>query len=220
MENSLKDAIVSENKPEVSVITAVYNRELYLERAIKSLLEQTLTSWELIAVDDGSSDNSFSILKDYQKKYKNITIISQKHRKNAISKNTGIEFSRGKYITFLDSDDEYLSEHLTSRYNYMLNNPTIDLVHGGFRIIGNAFVTDKNDHRNLIPLYECIIGGTIFGKRKVFETLGGFVDIKYGEDSDFIERAVKIFNVKKVDYPTYIYHRDTPDSITNKIVRQ
>jgi len=220
MDYSLINRIVSENKPEVSVITAVYNRELYIERAVKSLLEQTLTSWELIAVDDGSSDNSFSILKEFQKKHKKITIISQKHRKTAISKNTGIEFSRGKYISFLDSDDEYLPEHLAIRYNYMLNNPTIDLLHGGIKIVGDAFVIDKNDHGNLIPLYKCIIGGTFFGKRKVFETLGGFVDIKYSEDSEFIERANKIFKVEKVDYPTYIYHRDNPGSITNTILHR
>ena len=69
----------------------------------------------------------------------------------------------------------------------------------------------------MIPLYECVIGGTFFGKREVFEQLRGFNNIPYSEDFEFLERALKIFKVEKVYYPTYIYHRDTMDSITNKI---
>ena len=63
----------------------------------------------------------------------------------------------------------------------------------------------------------CAIGATFFGKRKVFENLGGFDEISYAEDSNFLEKAERVFKVKKVYYPTYIYHHDTPDSITNKI---
>jgi glycosyltransferase involved in cell wall biosynthesis len=206
------------NKPEVSVITAVYNRESYLGRAINSLLKQTFASWELIAIDDGSTDESLKILKDFQDVYENIKVVTQNHKNSSESKNTGIKLSSGRYITFLDSDDEFLPSHLETRYNYMISHPEIDLLHGGVTIIGDSFVADKNDRNKMITLYNCVIGGTFFGKRKVFQTLGGFDDITYSEDSEFLERALKIFKVEKVIYPTYIYHRETPDSITNKLL--
>lgn len=205
------------NKPEISVITCVYNRESYIQRAINSLLKQTFTSWELIAIDDGSTDKSLKILTGFQNTYENIKVITQKNQNPSQSKNTGIKSSKGKYITFLDSDDEFLPSHLETRYNYMNTHPEIDIIHGGFTIIGDAFVTDRNNYKKMIPLYECVIGGTFFSKRKVFQSLGGFNDIFYSDDWEFLERALKIFKVEKVIYPTYIYHRETPDSITNKI---
>jgi hypothetical protein len=99
----------------------------------------------------------------------------------------------------------------------MRENPAVDIIHGGIEAIGNPYVKDKNDLSRLIHLNECYIGGTFFGKREVFEALSGFADIAYSEDSDFMERAQKVFNVKKVDFPTYIYYTDTPDSICNSV---
>lgn len=206
------------NNPEISVITAVYNREAYLSRAINSLLKQTFTSWELIAIDDGSTDESLKILIGFQDNNKNIKVFTQEHKNLSLSRNRGLNLSVGNFITFLDSDDEFLPSHLETRYNYMNSHPEIDLVHGGVTIIGNSFVADKNDRNKMITLYNCVIGGTFFGKRKVFQTLGGFNEIIYSEDSEFLDRALKIFNVEKIIYPTYIYHRETPDSITNKLL--
>jgi glycosyltransferase involved in cell wall biosynthesis len=205
------------NRPEISVITAVYNRDFTINRAINSLLAQNMKSWELIAINDGSEDNSLKILQDFEKKYENIRVVNQRHKNLPESRNRGIELSQGKYITFLDSDDEYLPQHLEIRYNYMLNHPEIDLIHGGVNIIGDVFVADRNNNKKLISLYDCVIGGTFFGKREVFEQLCGFNNIPYSEDFEFLERALKIFKVEKVFYPTYIYHRDIHNSITNKI---
>lgn len=207
------------DKPEITVITAVYNREKYIERAINSLLRQNYNNWELIVIDDGSVDGTPLILKKYHEKYKNIKIVSKKHKNLSSSRNAGIELSQGQYITFLDSDDEFLPSHLETRYNYMLNHPSTDLIHGGVTIIGDAFVADKDNLNNYISLSDCAIGATFFGKRKVFESLGGFDEIDYGEDTEFLIRAEKNFKIEKVNYPTYIYHRDTPDSITNKITK-
>jgi glycosyltransferase involved in cell wall biosynthesis len=204
--------------PEISVITAVYNREDVISRAINSLLRQTINFWELIVINDGSDDSTLFIIEEYEKIYRNIKVVTQLHKNLAESRNEGIKLAQGKYVTFLDSDDEYLPRHLETRYNYMLKNPDIDLIHGGVTIIGDAFVADRNDTKKMIPLYDCVIGGTMFGKRKVFEALGGFNNLQYSEDFEFLERASKIFNVGKVVYPTYIYHRETPGSITNKII--
>lgn len=206
------------NKPEISVITAVYNRDYVISRAINSLLKQTINSWELIAINDGSEDDTLRVLKEFEKNYTNIRVINQKHKSLSESRNRGIKTSVGNFITFLDSDDEFLPTHLETRYNYMINHHDVDLIHGGVTIIGDSFVADRYDRNKMITLYNCVIGGTLFGKREVFQTLGGFNNITYSEDSEFLERALKIFNVEKVIYPTYIYHRETPDSITNKLL--
>ena len=206
------------NKLEISVITAVYNRDYVISRAINSLLKQTVNSWELIAINDGSEDDTLRVLKEFEQNHTNIRVINQKHKNLSESRNRGIKTSVGNFITFLDSDDEFLPTHLETRYNYLINHPDVDLIHGGVTIIGDSFVADRYDRNKMITLYNCVIGGTLFGKRQVFRTLDGFNNITYSEDSEFLERSLKIFNVKKVIYPTYIYHRETPDSITNKLL--
>ena len=206
------------NSPEVSVILTVYNRAGYLRRCIDSLLAQSFTNWELISIDDGSVDNSHEILKGYESNHKNIKVARHENIKLPLSRNRGISLSSGKFITFLDSDDEYEKDHLLLRVKYMLEHPEIDLIHGGVDIIGHEYVRDKNEPEKFIHLSMCTVGATFFGKKKVFTGLNGFKNIKYSEDSEFLERAEKKFNVKKINFNTYIYHREAPDSITNTYV--
>ena len=203
--------------PEVSVILPVYNRAEYLQRSVGSVLRQSFTNWELIAVDDGSVDDSYEILKEYQDNNTKIKIIRQNNMKLPLSRNAGIYAAKGKYITFLDSDDEYKENHLLERVNYMNNHPEIDLIRGGADIIGNQYVRDKNDLNKFIHLSKCTIGATFFGRRDVFLALKGFREIQYSEDSDFWERAEKIFTTAKIYFKTYNYYRNVPDSITNSI---
>lgn len=201
--------------PAVSVILTVYNRENSLRRSVNSLLGQSFSNWELIAVNDGSSDNSLSILKEYEGLFSNIKVLTQENRKLAYSRNRGIYNSSGRYITFLDSDDEYESNHLSERVVFMENNPGTDLIHGGVKVIGNDFVRDKDNPFCFIHLSECTIGGTFFGRREVFESLNGFKENMYSEDSEFLQRAENVFKVKKVNFKTYIYHRESEDSLTH-----
>jgi glycosyltransferase involved in cell wall biosynthesis len=204
--------------PIVSVVLTVYNRANYLHRCIISLLNQSFKDWELIIIDDGSSDNSIDILKEYDSSYENIKVFQQENMKLPLSRNKGIELSKGKYITFLDSDDEYVNDHLLKRVEYLERHPEVDLIHGGVHIIGDEYVRDKNYPHKFIHLSECTIGATFFGKRKVFLELNGFKNLNYSEDSEFLERAEKRFKVAKVEFSTYKYHRDSPDSITNSYV--
>ncbi|MEG8947711.1 glycosyltransferase family 2 protein [Rosettibacter firmus] len=203
--------------PVVSIILPTFNRINYLERAINSVLKQTFKDWELIIVDDGSTDNSIKLIDNFILKHENIRYLRHSNRKTPLSTNAGILASTGKFITFLGSDDEYKSEHLKLRVDFMNNNTDVDLIHGGVEIIGFPYVKDKNDLKKLIHLSECVIGGTFFGKRNVFFELGGFRNLRYSDDSDFFERAQERFKIIKVDYPTYIYYRDTPDSICTTI---
>lgn len=209
--------LYKEYTPLVSVIIPTYNRLLLLKRAIDSVIEQTFKDWELIIVDDGSNDDTFNMVRKFQDRFENIKYIRHSNRKLPITMNTGITLSTGKYITFLGSDDEYKPEHLKLRIEYMQNNPGTDFIHGGVEIIGEPFVKDKHDLTKLIHIDDCVIGGTFFAKKEVFTTYGGFNNVYYSEDSDFFERIVSKVKITRVNFPTYVYYRDTPDSIASTI---
>jgi len=203
--------------PIVSVILPTFNRADYIKRAINSVINQTYRLWELIIVDDGSTDETFSVVEVCIKDFENVRYMKHKNRELPISLNVGIQACCGKYATFIGSDDVYKPDHLELRINYLQQHSNIDLIHGGIEVIGNPFVKDKNDLSKKVHLSNCIIGGTFFGKRRVFTELDGFKNLNYSEDSEFLERAEKKFVIQKVNYPTYVYHRDTADSITNNI---
>ena len=206
-------------KPVVSIIIAVYNRERTFFRALESVLSQSFQNFEVIIVDDGSYDNLQNILFKYSKYDYRIKYIYHTNRETAISLNTGIKIADGKFITFLDSDDEYTKEHLAKRIKYFQRNKNLDLIHSPATIIGNdedMYVPDARNKKKLIHLRNCIIGATIFGKKEVFHCLKGFRD-KYSYDSDFIKRASRSFMVEAFNIKTYIYYRNTKDSILTKL---
>lgn len=89
----------------VSIIVPVYNTESYLEKCLDSILAQTYKNIEIIIIDDGSTDNSYKILQEFQNKDKRIVLLQQKNSGQGVARNKGIEVSKGKYIFFVDSDD-------------------------------------------------------------------------------------------------------------------
>jgi len=91
--------------PKVSVVMPVYNVEPYLRQCLDSVLNQTLKEIELICVDDGSTDASLDILKEYAEKDNRITVITQKNLYAGVARNAGLSQARGEYLSFLDSDD-------------------------------------------------------------------------------------------------------------------
>jgi glycosyltransferase involved in cell wall biosynthesis len=181
------------------------------------VLEQSYKKWELIIVDDGSNDSSARLIEAYKIQYPCVKTFYQDHQNPSAARNNGVKLSEGDLITFLDSDDEYKKDHLKLRIDYLDKNPEIEFLHGGVQIIGNEYVPDKFDRMKLIHLSNCTIGATFFGKREIFIETGGFREIQYSEDSEFLERVVKHFSVKKIDFPTYVYHREVPDSITQTV---
>jgi len=201
--------------PLVSIILPTFNRVDYLERCINSVINQTYRNWELLIIDDGSNDSTFALVNKFLFSDERIRFAKHKNVGLPISLNRGINSSCGKFLTFLGSDDEYKTDHLQLRIDEMKKDENIDCVFGGVEIIGNPLVKDKNNPSKEIHIKDCIVGGTFFGKREMFLEMDGFKDIRYSEDSEFYERAIQKYKFVKVNYPTYIYYRDTPDSICN-----
>jgi len=209
-------------KYKVSIILTVFNRKQKIIRAIKSILKQTFKNFELIIIDDGSTDEVEKILFPILKKHNNFKYIRHSNRHTVLSMNTGLKIAEGELITFLDSDDEYSPEHIEKRVDFFKKNKNVDLIHSPALLIGKEkdfYVVDARNKKKLIHLNECIIGATFFGKRYVFFELEGFRKI-YSYDSDFFRRAKKKFNVEEIKIPTYIYHRDSKDSVVTLIKKK
>jgi len=204
--------------PFFSVIITTYNRAALLVRALDSLLCQTENDWEAIIVDDGSSDNTAECVSAFLNSGKKIKYIQQQRQGASVAKNTGVFLSKGKYITFLDSDDEYYPCHLQSRKEILQATPEVEFLHGGTKVLGDNYVPDRFDHGKLIHLRECAVGGTFFIKRELFFSLGCFAEISFGSDADFFDKIKRSGILKiRTDNSTYIYHREHSNSITNKL---
>ncbi|MDQ3193654.1 MAG: glycosyltransferase, partial [Bacteroidota bacterium] len=159
-------------KYKVSIVLTLFNSKNYYLRAVNSVLNQTFKNYELIIVDDGSTDAIETELFFLLKQNHDFIYIRHSNKGHALSLNTGINISTAKLITFLDSDDEYKPGHIEERVNYFENNKSVDLIYSPATIIGDEedlFVPDARDKSKLIHLNDCVIGGTFFGKRQVFE---------------------------------------------------
>ena len=211
--------ILNLKTPKVSIIIPVYNRKKLFFRAYDSVINQSFDDFELIVVDDGSSDGFHKKIFEIMKNDYRIKFIRHSNRGTALSLNTGICLSSGKYITFLDSDDEYGKEHIAKRVRFMNRNKSVEIIHSPAIMIGkeeDMFVPDATNKNKLIHLKDCVLGATIFGKRDAFKKLNGFRNI-FSYDSDFIKRAEKLLKVRRLEFLTYFYYRDTSDSVLTKL---
>ena len=106
----------------VSVIMPAYNRETYIRESIDSVLAQSFTDFELIVVDDGSTDSTAGIVQSYTDS--RIRLIRQPNRGVSVARNAGLEAVRGQFITFLDSDDLYYPDFLKVAFQLIQSNQT------------------------------------------------------------------------------------------------
>lgn len=190
----------------VSIVLATYNRLKDLPRCIDSVLQQTFQDWELVIIDDGSTDATADYALRLVMQDPRIRYMKQSNRKQALAKNAGIQASFGRFITFIDSDDRYLPHHIESRLALFEGDPKLDLVEGGFEAPEDMRVVDYYDQSRSISIHECVTGATFFGKREVFFELEGFQDVDFAEDTDFWLRAEKVFRTRKIQEPkTYVY---------------
>ncbi|MDZ7379554.1 MAG: glycosyltransferase [candidate division KSB1 bacterium] len=205
----------------VDIILCTFNRAHLIMRAVSSVQAQSYSHWRLLVVDDGSTDTTASLIKELQAQDSRVEYLWLPHGGLARARNAGIAHSSAPFITFIDADDEYTPEHVAVRVAYFGEHPEIDLVHGGVELVGDEqdhYVVDARDPTRLIHLRDCCIGATLFGRRAVFEKLGGFRLLPYSSESDFLARAQRQFRVQKVEWPTYRYHLE-PDDRTCKRIR-
>jgi glycosyltransferase involved in cell wall biosynthesis len=202
------------NPIKISVLMTVFNTDfIYVKRAIDSVLGQDFQDFELIIVDDGSSENDREALMKYVEQFEDkIIYIRHSNRGQSESINRGVLNSVGEFITILDSDDEYKPEHLSACLDAV---QTADLICSTTETVvdnqNDYYVPDKDNQSKLIHLDDTVLFGTLFGRRKVFTDLK-FIS-GFAADADFYEKAKKQYRVKKVDLKTYIYYRNVPNSI-------
>ena len=219
--------------PVISVIVPVYNVENYLEECLDSICNQTFRNIEIICVNDGSTDGSLNILKEYQNHDSRIKIISQENNGLAVARNTGLKHAKGKYVYFLDSDDYIDLNALEECYNISEENNLDMLI---FKII--SFWDDTRETFTT-PYFEMdflkeLVGDNVFNYmdlgKKMYDlavTVPGvlfkrdlilnlrFPDNLIFEDNVFFTEAV--FRVNRIlFYNKHLYYyRMRKESITN-----
>ncbi len=121
--------------PKISIITPLFNSEKFVKDSIKSVFNQTYLNWELILVDDFSSDNTIKVVEPYLKERENISLIKLKSNQGAaVARNEGTKMAKGEFIAFLDSDDIWEYNKLSTQIDFMLKNK-IDVCFSSYEII-------------------------------------------------------------------------------------
>ncbi len=160
----------------VSVIMPVYNADDYITQAIETILTQTLDDFELICVDDGSSDKSVEIIKSFAKKDERIKLIEMSHNGVSTARNKGLLKSQGEYLIFLDADDFYEETLLEKLYNTAKENK-LDVVATGFDLYDTKkaryIKSPEEEHGNIYA------GGTVASKNEfpdfILQSTTGYV---------------------------------------------
>ena len=122
--------------PFFSIIIPVYNTAQFLDRCMNSLISQTFTDFEILLIDDGSTDSSFEICKKWEKKDKRIRVFHQENKGASSARNIGLKNSRGTYIQLVDSDDELLNNCLETIFSLIQLYKEPDIIEFRLNYIG------------------------------------------------------------------------------------
>ena len=180
-DKGLKLQLDAVQRPKFSVIMPVYNDEKYVGKAIESVLQQTYPSFELIVVDDGSTDGTPAILRDFEDHPK-VIIIRQKNGGTAAARNSGLRHAKGEFCAFLDSDDFYSQDRLEVISRYIEEHErNIDCLATDVAVWNGENVTDHISDGKIDKFLEqgCtwengIVFGSIVINAKVFSKIGTF----------------------------------------------
>ncbi len=215
-------------KPFVSIVVPVYNVEKELPRCVDSILHQTFSDWELLLIDDGSSDRSANICDEYNKQNNRIKVFHKQNEGVSETRNLGIEKSEGEWITFIDSDD-FITPNFLRLFADTLKQQSFDLFMGDVRQIGlngSSFVEFRLpdttcDLKEATISYKLLRSGDLHGKvfhRSLMDNGLRFCkNVKYSEDGIFfyncLARSKKIYLCSNI---CYCYKRN-PEGLSYKL---
>jgi len=228
-----------ENLPKVSVIIPVYNVEQYLAACLDSVLSQTLNDIEVICVNDGSTDRSLEILREYEDKDKRIIVITQTNRGQGKARNVGIDIAKGDYISFVDSDDMIVPDCLEKLYECSENerleivSSEIDVIYEDEslrEITSEDYYNKKGSYNhiysgkilfaNMIDNNDfCVSANILFIKREWLKSVGiVFPTDIYFEDNVFCLKCyAKAKRMKQIPFRGYIYRVRKFSTMTSQI---
>ncbi len=206
---------MSSDYPSVSVVMPVYNGEKYLAEAIESILAQTFSDFELIIVDDGSTDGSGEIIRSYEKRDKRIrTIEHESNLGEPFARNSGLAAATGEYITSMDCDDISLPRRLEKQAAFLNVNPRI----GAVGIDGHYVTEDLKPFRtynvptnssmiafNLLNRGAKLIFAAVMTRREYMEASGGFLESLRASDNEFYTRLIWKCGIRYGNVPEILY---------------
>jgi len=178
----------------VSIITPTYNRAHYLKYAIDSALAQSYTKFELIIIDDGSTDATRELVASYLSDER-IKYVKSENKGQASARNLGLEYAQGEFISFLDSDDRWFPDKLEKSVSILNKNQSFDILYADrltINSIGEGVVTSTYNikrYTGWVSKYllrdNCISFSTTLVRHKCFDEMGGFnSDDRLNEDYD------------------------------------
>lgn len=207
------------SQPIISIVLPTYNGSKYIRKSIESCLHQSFTDFELIVVNDCSTDDTLSIVQEYAKEDARIRIINNEfNKKLPLSLNAGFEKAQGQYFTWTSDDNFYAPEALKILYHTMHADSSIDLVYTDYYII------DDNDKvigtRNFGDVNKSFnrwlgAGACFLYKKEIHWANNGYNPAAFLiEDYDFFCRAFMRFNFKYLATPEHYYYREHGGSLT------
>ncbi len=187
----------------LSIVVPVYNTENTLKRCFDSIINQTYSNFEVIAVDDGSTDGSADVIKEYAKKDERFRYISIEHGGVSKARNKGLEYADGEYLQFIDADDD-VEPSMMTKLIFLMQENDADLAvcrfsHPFFKTYYEDGVYDLTDERQLLSFYQDTYGVVMpwnrIWKRKCF-TVPFDTEVHFSEDE--LCNLANLPNVKKV----------------------
>lgn len=213
----------------VSIIIPVFNSSKYLAECLQSILSQSFEDFEAICINDGSTDNSLEILKQFQNKDSRIKIINQENQGVSTARNEGLKIAQGKYVGFVDSDDTIEKDFFAKLYQSAEKNQA-DAVYSKFSSAQNfPFINETlNDDEISITLLPLFFKGDEFNSiwNKIFRNkiikdfqINFPVETALGEDAQFnIAFLMQSKKIAFLDYSGYYYHQ-VDGSATRNILK-
>ena len=199
-------------QPKVSVVLTAHNYGKYLDRAIQSVLIQTFHDFELIVVDDGSTDYTKDVLQPYAA-HPQVRIVSKNGVGLAAAANAGVRTGSGEYVVRLDADDYFDENILLVQSHFLDSNPHIHMVFADYyrvdlhgTILEHVRLPKIHDEVTLLDRSPLAAGAMY--RRACFDALGGYDEsLKYQEDYDFWIRFIDRFNVYNLNLPLMYYRQ-------------